>query len=81
MIYTTRRGESFDTERDFTEAERHVLQKLFIWQELAASPAEFRQKKAEALRTGWNNSGPLQESPALKKITEDLAAKVAPNQP
>jgi hypothetical protein len=77
MIYITSKGESFDTERDFTDAERHILQKLFIWQELAASLAEFRQKKAEALRAGWNNSGPLSESPALQRITKDLEEKVS----
>jgi hypothetical protein len=80
MIYTTSRGESFDTDRDFTEAERHILQKLFIWKELASSPAEFRKKKEEALRRGWNNSGPIPESPAMKKITQDLEKQVSPQQ-
>jgi len=37
-------GESFDTESDFADAERHLLQKLFIWKGLASSTAEFRQK-------------------------------------
>jgi hypothetical protein len=77
MIYTTSIGESFDTERDFSEAERHILQKLFIWKELASSPAEFRKKKEEALRSGWNNSGPIPESPAMKKITQDLEKRVS----
>ena len=76
MIYITSRGESFDTERDFTDAERHILQKLFIWKELASSPAEFKKKKEEALRTGWNNSGPIIESPLMKKITKDLEVQV-----
>jgi hypothetical protein len=77
MIYTTSRGESFDTERDFTDAERHILQKLFIWKEMASSTAAFRKKKEEALRTGWNNSGPIAESPAMKSITKDLEEKVS----
>jgi hypothetical protein len=81
MIYTTSKGESFDIERDFTDVERHVLQKLFIWKDLASSPGEFRQKKEEALRTGWNNSGPIKESPAMKRITQDLEEQVSPQQP
>ena len=81
MIYTTSRGESFDVERDFTDAERHILQKLFIWKDLASSPEEFRQKKEKALRTGWNNSGPIRESPAMKKITQDLEERVSLQSP
>ena len=78
MTYTTSRGESFDIERDFTDAERHILQKVFIWKELASSPVEFRQKKEEALHAGWNNSGPIRESPAMKRITRDLEEQVRP---
>jgi hypothetical protein len=77
MIVTTKSGESFDTDRDLTEVERHVLQKLFIWQEMAAGVEEFRRKKQEALRTGWNNSGPIQESRAMKSITRELEDRVA----
>lgn len=81
MIYTTNRGESFDIERDFTDAERHILQKLFIWKELASNPAEFRKKKEEAMRIGWNNSGPIPESPAMKSITKDLEEQISLQQP
>jgi hypothetical protein len=81
MIYTTSRGESFDTEKDFTDAERHILQKLFIWKELASSPGEFRKKKEEALRHGWNNSGPIRESPSMKKLTQDLEEQVSLQSP
>ena len=81
MLYTTKRGKSFDTERDFTAAERHILQKLFIWKELISSPAEFRKKKEEALRAGWNNSGPISESPAMKSITKDLEEQVSLKHP
>ena len=77
MIYTTKRGEPFDTERDFSSAERHILQKLFIWKDLAASVEEFRSKKQEALLKGWNNSGPIPESRALKSLTKDFEEQVA----
>jgi hypothetical protein len=77
MIYTTQRGESFDTETDLSAPERHLLQKLFIWKDLAASVEEFRSKHQEALRKGWGDSGPIQESRALKGITRDLEEQVA----
>jgi len=81
LIYTTTSGESFDTENDLVDAERHILQKLFIWKELASSPAEFRKKKEEALRAGWNNSGPIPESLAMKSITKDLEEQVSRKHP
>ncbi len=56
MLYTTKRGESFDTDKDFSAPERHILQKLFIWKDFAANVEEFRSKKEEALRKGWNDS-------------------------
>lgn len=77
MIYTTQRGEAFDTEKDFSSPERHILQKLFIWKDLASSVEEFRSKKQEALLKGWNNSGPIQESRPLKSLTRDLEEQVA----
>ena len=77
MLYTTQRGEAFDTEKDFSSPERHVLQKLFIWRDMAASVEEFRTKKQEALRQGWGDSGPLQEGHALKSLTRDLEEQVA----
>ncbi len=77
MIYTTRTGETFDLEKDFSSPERHILQKLLLWQELAASVEEFRAKKEEALRKGWGDSGPVPESRALKSLTQDLEAQVA----
>jgi hypothetical protein len=72
MIFATKSGDSFDTEKDLSEAERHILQKLFIWKEIAASVEEFRRKKQEALLKGWNNSGPIRESRAMQKITREL---------
>jgi hypothetical protein len=72
MLYTTEKGETFDLEKDFSSPERHILQKLFLWQEMAESVEVFRQKKAAALEAGWNNSGPVKESPALECITRDM---------
>jgi len=77
MIYTTQRGEAFDLERDFSSPERHILQKLLLWKELAASVAEFRAKKQEALRKGWGDSGPVEESKNMRGLTKDLEAQVA----
>ncbi len=72
MLYTTLKGESFDTDRDLSAPERHVLQKLFLWKDLAPGLEEFRRQKQEALAKGWGDSGPVPESPALKSIIRDL---------
>jgi len=77
MIITTTSGQRFDTDRDLTAGERHVLQKLFLWEAMASSLEEFREKKKAALSKGWNNSGPVDQSEALKKIILDLETKVA----
>ena len=77
MIYTTRRGESFDLEKDFTAPERHILQKLLLLKELVGSVAEFRLKQKEALLKGWGDSGPLPESRNLQILTQDLEEQVA----
>lgn len=76
MIITTRSGQAFDTQKDLTAPERHVLQKLFAWEAMATGIAQFREKKEEALRKGWNNSGPISESSALKIIVKDMERKV-----
>ena len=76
MIITTKDGNSFDTEIDLTAPERHILQKLFLWETMASSLQEFRMKKAEALLKGWNNSGPVNESSALHGIIKNLEEKV-----
>jgi hypothetical protein len=44
---------------------------------MAASVEEFRLKKQEALRKGWGDSGPVQESRNLHSITRDFAEQVA----
>jgi hypothetical protein len=76
MIYTTQTGETFDLEKDFSSAERHVLQKLLLWRDLADSVQQFRARKQEALLKGWGDSGPVPESPKLKRLTQDLEAQV-----
>jgi hypothetical protein len=76
MIVTTRSGESFDTQSDLSAPERHILQKLFLWKSMASSLEEFRRKTEEALAKGWNLSGPVEESRALKAIVKDLEEKV-----
>ena len=77
MIYTTQQGETFDLEKDFSSPERHILQKLFIWKDMAASLEEFRLQKQEALKKGWGDSGPVQASRNLDSITRDFEAQVA----
>ena len=72
MIITTSGGRAFDTQKDLTAPERHVLQKLFAWQDMADSVEQFREKKEEALQKGWNNSGPIKSSIALKLIGKYL---------
>ena len=76
MILTLGNGQAFDTETDLTAQERHVLQKLFLWKSMASSVEEFRKKKQEALDKGWNQSGPIRESDALRAIVVDLEKKV-----
>jgi hypothetical protein len=77
MIYTTQKGETFDLEKDFSSPERHILQKLLIWKDMAASVEEFRLKKREALQKGWGDSGPMQAGHNLDSITRDFEAQVA----
>jgi hypothetical protein len=77
MIYTTRKGQSFDLEKDFSSPERHVLQKLLLWKDMAASVDEFRLKQQEALRKGWGDSGPIQASRNMQSITRDFEEQVA----
>ena len=72
MIIMTSSGRSFDTQKDLAAPERHVLQKLFAWQDMSTSLEQFKEKKAEALQKGWNNSGPITESVALKLIVKEI---------
>lgn len=76
MIITTRDGKTIDTEKDLTAVERHILQKLFLWKSMADSLDQFREKRAQALLKGWNNSGPISESQNLRAVIMDLEEKV-----
>jgi len=76
MIITTIGSRTFDTQKDLTAPERHVLQKLFAWQDMADTVEQFREKKEEALQNGWNNSGPIKASIALKLIINHMERKV-----
>ena len=76
MIINTGSGQSFDTETDLTAPERHILQKLFLWESMASSLEQFKEKKDQALNAGWNNSGPITESANLMLIIQDLGKKV-----
>lgn len=72
MIITIDGKREIDTDRDLSPEERHVIQKLFGWKDMAQSVGEFRLKKKAALREGWNNSGPVRESKNLKLIAKKL---------
>ena len=72
MIITTDNGKTIDTTTDLTPEERHILQKLFAWKAVAVSLAQFKEIKDRAMKMGWNNSGPVQESRVLKMIIQHL---------
>jgi hypothetical protein len=76
LIIGTRNGRAFNTDTDLTAEERHILQKLILWKSMASSVDQFRQKKKEAMLRGWNNSGPVRESDALKTITADMEEQI-----
>jgi hypothetical protein len=76
MLFTTRDGNTFDTERDLTSQERHILQKLFLWETMASGIEAFREKAKAAILAGWNKSGPVNPSPALKTIIDELEKRV-----
>ncbi len=77
MLFTTEDGKTFDTQADLTAPDRHILQKLFLWETMATSIEEFREKKDAALANGWNDSGPISGSPALKTIISELERRVS----
>ena len=77
MIFTITGGKTYNTETELTSPERHVLQKLFLWETMASSIQEFQQKKADALAAGWNNSGPVSEEGVLKAIIGELEKRVS----
>lgn len=61
-----------DTDHDLTSEERHVLQKLLCYKAFVDSLEEFREKKEKAYAVGWNNSGPIRESKALKQVVQHM---------
>lgn len=63
---------TIDTDRDLSSEERHVLQKLLCYKAFVDSVDEFHQKKNKAYSVGWNNSGPIRESQALRKIVQQM---------
>ena len=70
MIITLSNGQVIDTAKDLDAAERHILQKLFIWGEMAKTVEEFREKAGLALKTGWNKSGPVKWKSQLRLILQ-----------
>ena len=72
MIITTTSGTSYDSQTDLSPEERHILQKLFLWESMSSSVEEFRERTDEALQKGWNNSGPVRAGAALEDILRDL---------
>jgi hypothetical protein len=76
MIIKIWNGQTFDTEKDLTPSERHILQKLFAWESMVDTLEEFREKKDRALNVGWNHSGPVGESRNLSMIIKDLEKRV-----
>lgn len=75
MMIITTTGEKIDT-ATLSSEERHILQKLFAWKSLVDSVALFREKKKDALKAGWNNSGPVSESRALSLVMAHLETQV-----
>ncbi|MFA5907132.1 MAG: hypothetical protein WC836_24610 [Desulfobacula sp.] len=75
MIILTDGGKSVDTDT-LSPEERHIIQKLMAWQSLVDSLAKFRVKKEEALKAGWNNSGPVRESRDLSLVIRSLEKKL-----
>jgi hypothetical protein len=76
LILATKNGKAFNTDTDLTAEERHILQKLIIWKSMASSVDEFREKEKEAMLRGWNNSGPIRESEALRTIIADMEEQI-----
>jgi hypothetical protein len=76
VIITTRDGKSFDTDRDLSAPERHILQKLFMWESVVTSLDQFREKEKQAMLKGWNDSGPIRIREPMRAILEELEKKV-----
>ena len=75
MIFTMDTGETVDTV-SLSPEERHIIQKLLAWHSLVDSMAQFQEKTRDALRVGWNNSGPVHESRALSLVIRHLETRL-----
>lgn len=58
--------------RNLSSEERHILQKLFAWKDVATSLTQFKTIKDRAMKMGWNDSGPVRERQVLKNIIQHL---------
>jgi len=76
MIFEIDDTTQVDTDDDLSPEERHIVQKLLCWKLVADSMEVFREKTAAALHVGWNNSGPVEASPALELVIKKLEAEV-----
>ena len=76
MIITTASGKSYNTDSDLSAPERHILQKLILWEGMVTTLQEFKDRTEDALDKGWNNSGPVRAGAALSDILRDLEKKV-----
>ncbi|MFO8111625.1 MAG: hypothetical protein R6T92_03860 [Desulfosalsimonadaceae bacterium] len=76
MVITLSNGRKVDTESELTPEERHIVQKLYAWASVVDNAAQFREKKKEAIQTGWNNSGPVTQRDILRLIIADLEKSV-----
>jgi hypothetical protein len=70
-------GPTRESAQELSASERHVLQQLWLWKDIAGSVQEFRHKKEQALADGFDNSGPIQESQVLGSMVRDLEEKLA----
>lgn len=68
-------GETIDTATDLGSAERHVLQKVLAWRDLAKGLEQYRQKVAAALAAGWNDRGPVRPSPPMARLLAHFEAQ------
>ena len=72
MIISIDNNRDVDTDRELSSEERHVLQKLLCYRAIVDSVDDFRLRKEKAYSVGWNNSGPIKESPALALIVQQM---------
>lgn len=76
MIFHVANNQTIDTDTDLRPEERHILQKLLCWKQMADSIDQFRQKKESAFDVGWNNSGPVRERKVMTQIIEQLESEI-----